>query len=57
VFEDAPNGMLSAKAAGMNVVMVPDLRTDKELCKGADQILPSLEKLDLTFWGLPSFSS
>ncbi|KAL5476180.1 hypothetical protein EMCRGX_G026094 [Ephydatia muelleri] len=51
VFEDAPNGVLSGKAAGMNVVMVPDKRTDPTLCQPADMVVPSLENVDLEFWG------
>ena len=54
MFEDAPNGVLSGKAAGMNVVMVPDKRTDPSLCKPADVIIPSLESIDLAYWGLNS---
>ncbi len=56
VFEDAPNGLESAKAAGMNVVMVPDGRTDPQKCLKADSVLGSLEELDLTEWGLPPIS-
>lgn len=54
VFEDAPNGVLSGKAAGMNVVMVPDKRTDPSLCQPADMVVPSLESVDLAYWGLNS---
>lgn len=54
MFEDAPNGVLSGKAAGMNVVMVPDKRTDPTLCQPADMVVPSLENVDLEFWGLNS---
>ncbi len=54
VFEDAPNGVEAGKAAGMNVVMVPDKRTDLEKCVKADVILKTLEDLDLTEWGLKS---
>lgn len=53
VFEDAPNGLESAKAAGMNVVMVPDKRTDPQKCLKADNLLQSLQDLDLAEWGLP----
>ena len=52
MFEDAPNGVLAAKAAGMNCIMVPDKRTDPEKCKPADRVLGSLEDLDLAEWGL-----
>jgi pseudouridine-5'-monophosphatase len=57
VFEDAPNGLESAKAAGMNVVMVPDKRTDPQKCIKADRVLGSLEELNLAEWGLPSINS
>ncbi len=55
VFEDAPNGVEAGKAAGMNVVMVPDKRTDPENCSKADSVLASLEDLVLEEWGLPPF--
>ncbi len=55
MFEDAPNGMESAKAAGMNVIMVPDARTDPVKCAGADRVIKSLELLNLTEWSLPAF--
>ena len=57
MFEDAPNGVESAKTAGMNVVMVPDKRTDKEKCLKADCVLQSLKDLDLTEWGLSPLNS
>ena len=53
MFEDAPNGVLAGKAANMNVVMVPDKRTDPEKCRPADRVVQSLEDVDLTEWGLP----
>lgn len=52
MFEDAPNGVESAKAAGMNVVMVPDKRTDPQKCLKADCVLKSLVDLDLSEWGV-----
>ncbi len=56
MFEDAPNGVESAKAAGMKVVMVPDKRTDPEKCLKADCILKSLEDLNLEEWGISPIS-
>ena len=53
MFEDAPNGVEAAKAAGAWVVMVPDKRTDTELTKAADRVLNTLEEIDLTEWHLP----
>ena len=53
MFEDAPNGVKSAKSAGMNVVMVPHKRTEPEKCREADRVLATLEELDLKEWGLP----
>ena len=54
IFEDAPNGVESGKAAGMNVVMVPDKRTDLGKCSKADCVLTTLEDITLEEWGLPS---
>ena len=56
VFEDAPNGVVGAKAAGMNVVMVPDKMIDPELTKEANVVLESLTAIRLEDWGLPAIS-
>ncbi|KAF9680556.1 hypothetical protein SADUNF_Sadunf06G0133700 [Salix dunnii] len=50
VFEDAPEGVLAAKNAGMCVVMVPDPRHDT-----ADEVSSSLLDLNPKCWGLPPF--
>ena len=43
VLEDSKNGLLSAKAAGMTVYIIPDLvPIDDEMKEKADMILPSL---------------
>ncbi|XP_010536908.1 PREDICTED: (DL)-glycerol-3-phosphatase 2 [Tarenaya hassleriana] len=55
VFEDAPSGVLAAKNAGMNVVMVPDPRLDSSYHSDADQVLESLLKFEPEEWGLPPF--
>ena len=55
VFEDAPNGLQAAKAAGMLCCMVPDDRLDRSLTHGADQVLRSLEDFDPRFWSMPGF--
>jgi HAD superfamily hydrolase (TIGR01509 family) len=42
VFEDSPNGVKAAKAAGIFVVAVPNPTTSRLRIEGADQILNSL---------------
>lgn len=53
VFEDAPNGVTAAKAAGMQVVMVPDHRVGQEERAKATVALTSLLDVDLEAFGLP----
>lgn len=55
VFEDSLAGVAAAKAAGMQVVAVPDPMMDAVAFHEADQILPSLEDFEPRAWGLPSF--
>lgn len=53
VFEDAPNGVKAAKAAGMQVVMVPDPKVDQEGRANATVVVESLLDVDLEAFGLP----
>lgn len=55
VFEDAPNGVSAARAAGMQVVMVPDSHVPIEMCSDATQVLSSLENFKPEQFGLPPF--
>lgn len=54
VFEDAPNGVLAALAAGMQAVMIPDANIAPELRKDAHIVIDRLDNAPLELFGLPS---
>lgn len=55
VFEDALNGVLAAKAAGMQVVMVPEDYVPTEMTKPATLAIKSLEDFKPEDFGLPPY--
>lgn len=58
VFEDSGNGVVSANAADMQCVWVPDPRTDtSQVADKATLIIPSLEDFKPEEFGLPPYSS
>ena len=55
-FEDSPNGVEAAHAAGMTVVAIPDPRLNRALVQKAHHILPSLADFNLEQWRLTNSS-
>ena len=56
VLEDAPLGVAAGKAAGMQVVMVPDSRLAEAEKKEATLVLENLHQLNPADFGLPGYN-
>ncbi|MEO1802124.1 MAG: HAD-IA family hydrolase [Cyanobacteria bacterium J06629_2] len=55
VFEDSVAGMKAAIAAEMSVVVIPDPVFERQLFKGANQILDSMAEFYPPDWNLPGY--
>lgn len=55
MFEDAYKGVLAGKAAGMQVVMIPEDYVPDEMTKDADLLIRSLEDFRPEDFGLPPY--
>ncbi|MEL6908817.1 MAG: HAD-IA family hydrolase [Cyanobacteria bacterium J06643_13] len=55
VFEDSVVGMKAAIAAEMSVVVIPDPVFERQLFKGANQILDSMAEFYPPDWNLPGY--